>query len=81
MQINPLKLLTTSVIHKLKPALNISKPLHLESPAFEIYIPKDSPAKPPLAKDSQHNVSNKQINFQKKSKQISPIASFKKKQK
>ena len=59
MQINPLDLLTTGVVHKLEPALNIGKLLHLGSPTSEIYISKNSPAGPPLVKDSQHNISNK----------------------
>lgn len=63
MQIDPLKLLITSIIHKLKSALNVSKLLHLGSPTFEIYILKDLLTRSLLAKSSQHNVSNKQIDF------------------
>ena len=50
MQISPLGLLITSVIHKLRPASDVSKLLHLGSLAFEICIPKDSPAKSLSAK-------------------------------
>ena len=59
MQIGPLGLLTTSIIHKLEPASDIGGPLHLGGLASEIYTPKDSPAGPPSAKGSQHSVSNK----------------------
>jgi len=52
MQIGPLRLLIISVIYKLKPGLNVSKLLHLESLAFEIYTPKDSLIESLLAKGS-----------------------------
>ena len=52
MQINPLRLLITGVIHELKLALDISKLLHLGSLIFEIYIFKNLLAKSLLAKGS-----------------------------
>ena len=78
MQISPLRLLTTGVIHELEPASDIGGPLHLGGPASEICTPKDSPTRPPSAKGSQHNVWDKQIDFRKRSKQVPPIANSEK---
>lgn len=77
MQISPLRLLIIGVVHELKPASDVDKLLHLRSLAFEICTLKNLPAKSLSAKDSQHNILDKQIDFQKRSKQVLLVTSFK----